>query len=83
VDQDGKVTVVYGRSKIEGKLKGLTCNYLEDTRPDDQRVLGFVYRNLLPTDDFAEDCMYKDEYLPEATVCSEDEFLNNSKAWLS
>lgn len=77
-DNEGRVTIVLGNSdavRSEALKRGY--NYLEDKREKDQPVLQLVYRNVLPNTQFQKENMYKGDFRPTGTTCSEHEFLEN------
>lgn len=77
VGAGGMVTVVVGgNDEVKGAAEAQGFNYLEDTRAWNQFVIGFAYRNVLPTKEFAKNSMHKGEYLPKAVLCRERAFLS-------
>lgn len=74
--QSRPVTLVFGGGeRVRNKAKELGFDFLPDTREPNQHVLGFIYRNMLPSDTFKSH-MYKNEFMPKAKIYSENEFLN-------
>jgi len=75
-DSDGMVTLIVGTGddvKQAALAKGF--NFLPDARVKKQKVLGFVYRNVLPNKTFASQNMYQGDYFPEGTQCLKTDFL--------
>jgi len=81
------VTVVFARpnSSVAQHAAELGYNFIADTRDstkgfrDLQRVVGFVYRNLLPSDHFLP-YLYQGSYEPKGYMCSQNEFLQTRDA---
>ncbi len=76
-DAHGIVTLVVGTgAKVKAAALANGFNFLEDTRRPNQRVLGVLYRIVLPNSDFEETSLYKGEYRPVFVKCSRAEFLD-------
>lgn len=75
-DRQGGVTIVFGQGadlQVAAEARGYT--FLEDTRASNQPVAEFVYRNILPSADFAAGSLYQNTYRPQGHLCSRDAFL--------
>ncbi len=78
-DSKGYVTVVVGTGdSVKKKAEQQGYSFLPDARQWTQKVMGFVYRNLVVREDFKEKDMYQGEYLPHGKVCSRNSFLAGS-----
>lgn len=75
-DADGFATLVVGKgSDVEAAALKAGYNFLPDTRRSGQHVLGFAYRNILPSDDFAAGPLYTGDFKPIGEVMTREEFL--------
>ncbi len=75
------VLVVFGPDdpQVKSKAHALNAKFLPDRRTANEQVMGFIARNLLPSDSF-KDFAFKGAYLPHGDVFSRDEFLNPLEA---
>jgi hypothetical protein len=60
---------------LEACLADHGIRFLADTRDRKQKLAGFVYRNILPSDPFAEEGLYHGDYAPRGQVYDRDAFL--------
>lgn len=72
VDEDGYVTIVYGPNdaSFQELVEGRGYKLLPDTRQSPDELVTFVYRQLLPSPEFAAMKLHVGEYVPRARVCS-------------
>ncbi len=82
VDAKGFVNLVYGGSDhVKQLAEAAGFNYLPESRAKNQKVLGFAYRNLVPSEAFKNGAMYQGDYLPTGVVCQESEFVQKLCGW--
>ena len=74
------VTVVFGPNKasVKEKAKLLGAHFLSDDREKDEDVMGFIVRNVLPSEKFQQQ-MFKGPFLPRGRVYTEQEFQARPK----
>ena len=78
-DQSGWVALVVGTGDgVKKASLDLGYAFLPDIRKSSQRVMGFVYRNLLPNESFKENEMYQGDYAPFAKICYRADFISGS-----
>lgn len=76
VDSDGFVTVVYGRGEsVRKQAEAMGYSFLPDTRPANQKVAEYAFRNILPDAQFAESVKNDPDYIPKGLLCSRASFL--------
>lgn len=83
VDEEGFVTAVFARPHpaVVSQADQLGYNYIEDSRAlgeearDLQNVVGFAYRNLLPSESF-HGRAYQGPFAPRGRLCKREEFLD-------
>jgi hypothetical protein len=79
---DGMAYLAIGRGEAvrrEALARGYA--FLPDAREPRQHVMGFVYRNIVPSADFHDIDMFQGRYLPESTDCTRTEFLEGGCGW--
>ncbi len=78
VDNLGFVTLVVGAGAgLREAAEQRKYNFLEDTRQSNQSMIAFAYRNIMPSQPFQTDSMYRGDYLPKAKMCSNEKFLSD------
>jgi hypothetical protein len=81
VDKYGFVTIAYGLSKdvkVMTKAQAKGYNFLPDTRTAEQEqdILAFVLRQILPSKWFTITGLHKGDYVPQARICRRTAFLS-------
>jgi len=75
----GYVTIAYGPESIRDRAESLGYSFLEDRRELgegwEDKPVAFIYRQLLPSESFAQSYLNQGDYVPKARVCSESAFL--------
>lgn len=77
-DKEGFVTLVYGpEGAVESEAVRRGFNFLPDLRVPNQKMVMFAYRNILPSQWFTDNHLFKGDYMPTGMICSEKDFLTD------
>ncbi len=73
-DANGYTTIVYSKNKkVKEAAEKRGFGFMPDLRKADQPVVAFLYRNVLPQEDFAR---YEGAFCARGVTCSAKEFLS-------